>query len=932
MALQMPAFISGLLPDGTTPKQQVNNANPTGVFDPSTGLVLPPQLLGGRLNAANEMLREGSSGAPVGSWTQGMNRVLQGLVGGYEENKYANQYMQGMQQGAQAGGNFLSSLMGGGGSTPTAAPVAGASSSGATPDASVTPGAATGGATSPLAKQAFDYFVGKGYTPAAAAGLVGNFNQESGFSPSNISAANGGGGDGGVSQHLAQWNGPRLAALNAFAAQRGTSPGDYQTQLDFVDHELNTTEAATGNALRGVTDPVHAAAIAAGYERPQGYQPGGNPALINGWQNRARSALSAFQTFGGDGAQNQVAAGPTSAPAPYQTVQQEQAQADATAGQPLPTSIPNAGPQAPANQVASLDPNIVPQMQQRPGGPPLPPLDPRTLAPDAVQNGPIPASAGGAPDAVQNGPLPGLPSSYLSPADGSLNKGNPGATPGQQAVLSAASPAPVAPPGGQGGPPLTPGGQTVAAALPAAGGAPSTAPPLSPGGQQVAQAAMPQMAPQQGGLSPQQIQQYTAMMANPYVPEAEKTMAASMLSNRLSPHKMISVPTTGGTMLMDEITGAQRGFIPSPNYQKITMQDGSERVLNMNDPQQAQMASGAASGGGSPQTNQLGYSIGSTGGINQFPGQKLDTDEQSYNAYASDQMRKGIPASQLQPFQDYQLNLHRAGSAQVNMNQQTDWDKLKDKAVFDHINPYIEQGRDAAQRLRLLNYLDGVITQYGDKISTGPGADAIMKVKESLVNTGLADPNAAGPTEILQHVGTMLAQQQAKALTSRPTQFDFGTMLRNDPNASMSLAGSHALINLGIQDANRDMELGHAAYGWMAKNGPNSDPTSFDSVVQSYDKDHAPVLPNFGTPTAPGQSGAPTAAPPIQANPGVPGAVLQQRQTQPMPAPQQPQTPIQQPAPQSQQSPPIAGAKKAGDGNWYVPDTNRPGKYLKVVP
>jgi hypothetical protein len=30
-------------------------------------------------------------------------------------------------------------------------------------------------------------------------------------------------------------------------------------------------------------------------------------------------------------------------------------------------------------------------------------------------------------------------------------------------------------------------------------------------------------------------------------------------------------------------------------------------------------------------------------------------------------------------------------------------------------------------------------------------------------------------------------------------------------------------------------------------------------------------------------------------------------------------------------APPVAGARQAGDGNWYVPDPKRPGKYLQVV-
>jgi hypothetical protein len=32
------------------------------------------------------------------------------------------------------------------------------------------------------------------------------------------------------------------------------------------------------------------------------------------------------------------------------------------------------------------------------------------------------------------------------------------------------------------------------------------------------------------------------------------------------------------------------------------------------------------------------------------------------------------------------------------------------------------------------------------------------------------------------------------------------------------------------------------------------------------------------------------------------------------------------------EQPPVAGAQKAPDGNWYVPDPNRPGKYLQVIP
>lgn len=36
------------------------------------------------------------------------------------------------------------------------------------------------------------------------------------------------------------------------------------------------------------------------------------------------------------------------------------------------------------------------------------------------------------------------------------------------------------------------------------------------------------------------------------------------------------------------------------------------------------------------------------------------------------------------------------------------------------------------------------------------------------------------------------------------------------------------------------------------------------------------------------------------------------------------------PAAAGAETPPVQGARKAADGNWYIPDPNRPGKYLRV--
>jgi hypothetical protein len=132
------------------------------------------------------------------------------------------------------------------------------------------------------AQQATQFFVAKGYTREQAAGIVGNLIQESGL---DTKAA----GDGGISVGLAQWNKGRRDALNAFAAARGASPNDFQTQLEFVDHELNTTETTARDALRAAKTPADAAAAFIHFERPLGYTPD-NPMAGHGSANRVRYA------------------------------------------------------------------------------------------------------------------------------------------------------------------------------------------------------------------------------------------------------------------------------------------------------------------------------------------------------------------------------------------------------------------------------------------------------------------------------------------------------------------------------------------------------------------------------------------------------------------------------------------------------------------
>lgn len=136
----------------------------------------------------------------------------------------------------------------------------------------------------PRAQQAVAYYVARGYTPVQAAGIVGNLMQESGPNL-DLNAV----GDNGTAFGIAQWRGDRLTNLQRFAASNGSDWRDFNTQLAFVDHELNTTERRAGDALRNASTVDDATAAMIGFERPQGWTTN-NPRGGHGWNNRLRFA------------------------------------------------------------------------------------------------------------------------------------------------------------------------------------------------------------------------------------------------------------------------------------------------------------------------------------------------------------------------------------------------------------------------------------------------------------------------------------------------------------------------------------------------------------------------------------------------------------------------------------------------------------------
>lgn len=104
--------------------------------------------------------------------------------------------------------------------------------------------------------------VARGMPEHIAQGFVTNFKDESGFNTAAV-------GDNGNAFGLAQWNGPRKAALEKFAAERGKPASDMNVQLDFLMTELQGPESAAWSKISGAPDAgTAAAAVLNHFERP----------------------------------------------------------------------------------------------------------------------------------------------------------------------------------------------------------------------------------------------------------------------------------------------------------------------------------------------------------------------------------------------------------------------------------------------------------------------------------------------------------------------------------------------------------------------------------------------------------------------------------------------------------------------------------------
>lgn len=145
------------------------------------------------------------------------------------------------------------------------------------------------------AKRVYEFLRQQGYSNSAAAGIMGNLQQEHNFDPSDVGEHVNEDGltYGGLG--IVQWNGGRTQALRQYASEQGKDPEDLELQLEYMAKEINDSYTDVNPDNMNSLTPEEAAARWNKY-----YEVGTRTDLRQQYANELYSKINGGE-FGGQG-------------------------------------------------------------------------------------------------------------------------------------------------------------------------------------------------------------------------------------------------------------------------------------------------------------------------------------------------------------------------------------------------------------------------------------------------------------------------------------------------------------------------------------------------------------------------------------------------------------------------------------------------------
>ena len=304
------------------------------------------------------------------------------------------------------------------------------------------------------------------------------------------------------------------------------------------------------------------------------------------------------------------------------------------------------------------------------------------------------------------------------------------------------------------------------------------------------------------------------------------------------------------------------------------------------------------------------------------PNSKETTEVRDYNMV----VKQAQAAGQTPPsFSDYQTNLRRSGAATVTVDQkaETALAQARGAGLGKRLNEVADDSsKVAAEGIQVARIRDLL-----GSVDTGPGTAYAEKFRQT---TGIPLDPKTDKVQALQAA----VQNLAPALRVPGSGSQSDTELKNFQASIpglMNTPGGNEQILQTLEGAIAYRQQRSAiAQAWQRG---DIDPKTADAQIAALPSPFAKSAAPAGGSNAPASAlAAPQAAPQVppaaQGGGYLPGAARPQAG---FTAPPTASAAPPQATPVATPNAPMQGAKQAPNGNWYVPDPARPGKYLMVA-
>lgn len=259
-------------------------------------------------------------------------------------------------------------------------------------------------------------------------------------------------------------------------------------------------------------------------------------------------------------------------------------------------------------------------------------------------------------------------------------------------------------------------------------------------------------------------------------------------------------------------------------------------------------------------------------------------DESYVQLPEAERVALGLPAGAYQRDTRGKISAVNPTGTTINMGAEKAQDATVGKGYGEYQLDLATKGRNAGSTLNTLALMEQAMNTPG--FYSGFGGETAKRANQFLGALGVKDSRAASAAEVFDALSNkVVLDGLGGSLGPGISNTDRDYIARTAPTLAQSEQGNRDLIGVARSLAKRQQQVSQLARDYAAKNNGRLD-AGFDQALDEFAANN-PLFPQA-------RAGASASAP----------------KEPPQGAP--------------------TGARQAPDGMWYVPDANRPGKYLKV--